>query len=202
MASPHVAGISALVRERIASDPLFGGMDAAQKNAVVTNFLMGTAHPLIDVELGDGTFYSPRKVGAGQVDAVAATTSSVYPTVIGASDPSRPKADLGDGTKGWTFQVQLTNIAPEARTYTLGGQALSEVVEEGMFLEHSQNWAGQGISLTFSSDSVTVLASSSATVTITVTPEAELPRTLPKTPPKGTFIDGAVTSRAPTGHPT
>ena len=72
------------------------------------------------------TFYSPRKVGAGQVDAVAATTSSVYPTVIGASDPSRPKADLGDGTKGWTFQVQLTNIAPEARTYTLGGQALSE----------------------------------------------------------------------------
>ena len=136
MASPHVAGISALVRERIASDPLFGGMDAAQKNAVVTNFLMGTAHPLIDVELGDGTFYSPRKVGAGQVDAVAATTSSVYPTVIGASDPSRPKADLGDGTNGWTFQVQLTNLAPETRTYTLGGQALSEVVEEGVFLEH------------------------------------------------------------------
>ncbi len=185
MASPHVAGISALVRERIASDPLFGGMDAAQKNAVVTNFLMGTAHPLIDVELGDGTFYSPRKVGAGQVDAVAATTSSVYPTVIGASDPSRPKADLGDGTKGWTFQVQLTNIAPEARTYTLGGQALSEVVEEGMFLEHSQNWAGQGISLTFSSDSVTVLASSSATVTITVTPEAEFASYAAENAPQG-----------------
>ena len=201
MASPHVAGINALVRERVASDPLFGGMDAAQKNAVVTNFLMGTAHPLIDVELGDGTFYSPRKVGAGQVDAVAATTSSVYPTVIGASDPSRPKADLGDGTKGWTFQVQLTNLAPEARTYTLGGQALSEVVEEGMFLEHSQNWAGQGISLTFSSDSVTVPASSSATVTVTVTPEAEFASYAAKNAPKGTFIDGAVTFTSTDGAP-
>ena len=201
MASPHVAGISALVRERIASDPLLSGMDAAQKNAVVTNFLMGTAHPLIDVELGDGTFYSPRKVGAGQVDAVAATTSSVYPTVIGASDPSRPKADLGDGTKGWTFQVQLTNLAPEARTYTLGGQALSEVVEEGVFLEHSQNWAGQGISLTFSSDSVTVPASSSATITVTVTPEAEFASYAAENAPKGTFIDGAVTFTSTDGAP-
>ena len=100
MASPQVAGISALVRQRLASDPAFSGMSAEQKNAVVTNLLMGTAHPLIDVELGDGTYYSPRRVGAGAVDALAATTATVYPTVVGAADPSRPKTDLGDGTKG------------------------------------------------------------------------------------------------------
>ena len=81
---------------------------------------------------------------------LAATTATVYPTVVGAADPSRPKADLGDGTNGWTFQVRLTNLSDAAHTYTLSGQALSEMVEEGIFAEHSQNWAGAGISLTFS----------------------------------------------------
>ena len=211
MASPQVAGISALVRERLASDPAFSGMSAEQKNAVVTNLLMGTAHPLIDVELGDGTYYSPRRVGAGAVDALAATTATVYPTVVGAADSSRPKADLGDGTKGWTFQVQLTNLSDAAHTYTLGGQALSEMVEEGLFLEHSQNWAGAGISLTFSGDGVaevgdaqqiTVPAKSDTTVTVTVTPESEFAAFASQNAPKGTFIDGAVTFTSEDGTPS
>ena len=211
MASPQVAGISALVRERLAGDPAFSGMSAEQKNAVVTNLLMGTAHPLIDVELSDGTYYSPRRVGAGAVDALAATTATVYPTVVGAADPSRPKADLGDGTKGWTFQVQLTNLSDAAYTYTLGGQALSEMVEEGLFLEHSQNWAGAGISLTFSGDGVaeagdaqqiTVPAMSNATVTVTVTPESEFAAFASENTPKGTFIDGTVTFTSEDGTPS
>ena len=202
MASPQVAGISALVRQRLAADPAFSAVSATDKNALVTNLLMGTAHPLIDVELGDGTYYSPRKVGAGAVDALAATTAAVYPSVVGAADPSRPKADLGDGTTGWTFQVRLTNLSDAAHTYTLGGQALSEMVEEGLFAEHSQNWAGQGISLTFAGDSlaeaggtqqVTVPAASTATVSVTVTPEAEFAAFAAQNTPQGTFIDGAVT---------
>ena len=134
------------------------------------NLLMGTARPIVDAEQNNGTFYSPRRVGAGLVDAQGATTSSVYPSVVGAVDPSRPKADLGDGTSGWTFQVTLTNVSDTARTYTLGGQALSEKVESMLFTHHSMNWAGQGIDLTFSSDSVTVPAKGSTTVTVTVTP--------------------------------
>ncbi len=211
MASPQVAGISALVRQRLASDPAFSSMSAEQKNAVVTNLLMGTAHPLIDVELGDGTYYSPRKVGAGAIDALAATTATVYPTVVGAADPSRPKADLGDGTNGWTFQVRLTNLSDAAHTYTLSGQALSEMVEEGIFAEHSQNWAGAGISLTFSGDGVaeagdaqqiTVPATSNATVTVTVTPESEFTTFASEHTPKGTFIDGAVTFTSEDGTPS
>ena len=211
MASPQVAGISALVRQRLASDPAFSSMSAEQKNAVVTNLLMGTAHPLIDVELGDGTYYSPRKVGAGAIDALAATTATVYPTVVGAADPSRPKADLGDGTNGWTFQVRLTNLSDAAHTYTLSGQALSEMVEEGIFAEHSQNWTGAGISLTFSGDGVaeagdaqqiTVPATSNATVTVTVTPESEFTTFASEHTPKGTFIDGAVTFTSEDGTPS
>ena len=201
MASPQVAGISALVRQRIASDPAFASMSAADKNAVVTNLIMGTAHPLVDIELGDGTFYSPRKVGAGEVDAVAATTSSVYPSVVGSANPSRPKADLGDGTNGWTFQVRLTNVSDAAHTYTLGGQALSEDVQSMLFTGHSTNWAGAGIDLSFSADSVTVPAASSATVTVTVTPQAAFASYVSDKTPNGTFVDGAVTFTSADGQP-
>ena len=201
-ASAQVAGIATLVRQRVATDPAFAGMSAAEKNAVVTNFLMGTARPMPDATQTDGTFYSPRRVGAGLVDAVGATTSPVYPSMVGVVDSSRPKADLGDGTNGWSFQVQLTNVSDAAHTYTLGGQALSEDVQSMLFTGHSTNWAGKGINLTFSSDSVTVPAKSSATVTVTVTPTAEFASFAAEHTPQGTFIDGAVTFTSTDGQPS
>ena len=200
-ASAQVAGVAALVRQRIATDPAFAAMSAADKNAVVTNLLMGTAHPIVDATKADGAFYSPRRVGAGLVDAVGATTSPVYPSVVGAADSSRPKAELGDGTDGWTFQVQLTNVSDAAHTYTLGGQALSEDVNFLLYTGHATNWTGKGIDLTFSSDSVTVPAKSSATVTITVTPTAEFASFAAEHTPQGTFIDGAVTFTSTDGQP-
>ena len=201
-ASAQVAGVATLVRQRVATDPAFAGMSAAEKNAVVTNLLMGTAHPIVDATKADGAFYSPRRVGAGLVDAVGATTSPVYPSMVGAADSSRPKADLGDGTNGWSFQVQLTNVSDAAHTYTLGGQALSEDVQSMLFTGHSTNWAGKGIDLTFSSDSVTVPAKSSVTVTVTVTPKDEFASYAAEHTPQGTFIDGAVTFTSTDGQPS
>ena len=201
-ASAQVAGIATLVRQRVATDPAFAGMSAAEKNAVVTNFLMGTARPMPDATQTDGTFYSPRRVGAGLVDAVGATTSPVYPSVVGAADSSRPKAELGDGTDGWTFQVQLTNVSDAAHTYTLGGQALSEDVNFLLYTGHATNWTGKGIDLAFSSDSVTVPVKSSATVTVTVTPTAEFASFAAEHTPQGTFIDGAVTFTSTDGQPS
>ena len=200
-ASAQVAGISALVRERIATDPAFAALSTAEKDALVGNFVMGTAHPIADATRNDGTYYSARRVGAGMVDAVGATASPVYPTVVGAPDPSRPKADLGDGTNGWTFQVRLTNVSDAAHTYTLGGQALSEDVQSTLFTGHSTNWAGRGIDLTFSSESVTVPAASSATVTVTVTPQAAFASHATANTPNGTFVDGAVTFTSADGQP-
>ena len=200
-ASAQVAGIAALVRQRVATDPAFAGMSAAEKNAVVTNLLMGTAHPIVDATKADGAFYSPRRVGAGLVDGVGATTSPVYPSVVGAADSSRPKAELGDGTDGWSFQVQLTNVSDAAHTYTLGGQALSEDVNFLLYTGHATNWTGKGIDLAFSSDSVTVPAKSSVTVTVTVTPKDEFASYATSNTPNGTFIDGAVTFTSTDGQP-
>ena len=200
-ASAQVAGVAALVRQRTATDPAFAAMSAAEKNAVVTNLLMGTAHPIVDATKADGAFYSPRRVGAGLVDGVGATTSPVYPSVVGAADSSRPKAELGDGTDGWSFQVQLTNVSDAAHTYTLGGQALSEDVNFLLYTGHATNWTGKGIDLAFSSDSVTVPAKSSVTVTVTVTPKDEFASFAAEHTPQGTFIDGAVTFTSTDGQP-
>ena len=200
-ASAQAGAVATLVRQRVASDPAFAALSASEKNAVVTNLLMGTARPIVDAEQNNGTFYSPRRVGAGLVDAQGATTSSVYPSVVGAADPSRPKADLGDGTSGWTFQVTLTNVSDTAHTYMLGGQALSEKVASMLFTHHSRNWAGQGIDLTYSSESVTVPAKGAATVTVTVTPRSAFASYAAENTPKGTFIDGAVTFTSTDGAP-
>ena len=200
-ASGQAAAVATLVRQRVASDPAFAGLSDAEKNAAVTKLLMGTARPITDAQQDDGTFYSPRRVGAGMVDAAGATTSFVYPTVVGAANPSRPKADLGEGTSGWTFQVTLTNVSDTARTFTLGGQALSEKGESTLLTHHSTNWAGQGIDLTFSADSVTVPAKGEATVTVTVTPREAFASYAAANTPKGTFIDGAVTFTSTDGAP-
>ena len=200
MATPQMAGISAIVLQRVQSDPLFASMSAREQADVVQNLIMGTARPLTDAAQTSGALYSPRKQGAGLVDALAATTSSVYPTVKGAPEPSRPKADLGDGTRGWHFDVVLHNLSDAPATYELGSQALSEIVDGGFFTEHSSDWRGRGVDIAFSGSassagegaSVTVPAGGEATVGVDVTPGAEFAQYVADNAPSGTFLDGFV----------
>ena len=200
MATPQMAGISAIVLQRVQSDPLFASMSARQQADVVQNLIMGTARPLTDAAQTSGALYSPRKQGAGLVDALAATTSSVYPTVVGAPEQSRPKADLGDGTKGWHFDVTLHNLCGTAATYELSSQALSEIVDGGFFTEHSSDWRGHGVEITYSGAAsasaegatVTVPASGEATVGIDIAPGSEFASYVADNTPNGTFLDGFV----------
>ena len=200
MATPQMAGISAIVLQRVQSDPLFASMSARQQADVVQNLIMGTARPLTDAAQTTGALYSPRKQGAGLVDALAATTSSVYPTVVGAAEQSRPKADLGDGTKGWHFDVTLHNLSGTAATYELSSQALSEIVDGGFFTEHSSDWRGHGVEITYSGAAsasaegamVTVPASGEATVGIDIAPGSEFASYVADNTPNGTFLDGFV----------
>ncbi len=200
MATPQMAGISAIVLQRVQSDPMFASMSARQKADVVQNLIMGTARPLTDAAQTSGALYSPRKQGAGLVDALAATTSSVYPTVAGATEPSRPKADLGDGTKGWHFDVTLHNLGATPATYELSSQALSEIVDGGFFTEHSSDWRGRGVEVTYSGAAsasaegatVTVPALGEATVGVDVMPGSEFASYVADNAPNGTFLDGFV----------
>ena len=200
MATPQMAGISAVVLQRVQSDPLFASMSARQKADVVQNLIMGTARPLTDAAQTSGALYSPRKQGAGLVDALAATTSSVYPTVVGAPEPSRPKADLGDGTTGWHFDVTLHNLGAAPATYELSSQALSEIVDGGFFTGSATDWRGKGVTVTYSGAaagsgegaSVTVPASGEVTVGVDIAPGSEFASYVADNAPNGTFLDGFV----------
>ena len=201
MATPQMSGISAIVLQRVQSDPLFASMSAREQVDVVQNLIMGTARPLADPEQTTGALYSPRKQGAGLVDALAATTSSVYPTVKGALEQSRPKADLGDGTTGWHFDVVLHNLSDASATYEMNSQALSEIVDGGYFTEHSSDWRGRGVDVSYSGAAVsgigegatvTVPAKGEATVGIDVTPGSAFAQYVTDNAPSGTFLEGFV----------
>ena len=201
MATPQMAGVSALVLQRVQNDPLFASMSARDKVDVVQNLIMGTAAPIADPLQDTGAPYSPRKQGSGLTNVLAATTSSVYPSVVGAAEPSRPKADLGDGTKGWHFDVTLHNLSGVKATYALNTQALSEFVEDGFFTGHSSDWRGKGVDIAYSGAAVsgtgegatiTVPASGEATVGVDVTPRAAFDSYVAQNAPNGTFLDGFV----------
>ena len=201
MATPQMAGVSAVVLQRVQNDPLFASMSAREKVDVVQNLIMGTAAPIADPLQDTGDPYSPRKQGSGLTNVLAATTSSVYPTVKGAPESSRPKADLGDGTKGWHFDVTLHNLSSVEATYALNTQALSEIVEDGFFTGHSSDWRGKGVDIAYSGAAVsgtgegatiTVPASGEATVGVDVTPRAAFDSYVAQNAPNGTFLDGFV----------
>ncbi len=201
MATPQMAGVSAVVLQRVQNDPLFASMSAREKVDVVQNLIMGTAAPIADPLQDTGDPYSPRKQGSGLTNVLAATTSSVYPTVKGAPESSRPKADLGDGTKGWHFDVTLHNLSGVEATYALNTQALSEIVEDGFFTGHSSDWRGKGVDIAYSGAAVsgtgegatiTVPANGEATVGVDVTPRAAFDSYVAQNAPNGTFLDGFV----------
>ena len=201
MATPQMAGVSAVVLQRVQNDPLFASMSAREKVDVVQNLIMGTAASIADPLQDTGDPYSPRKQGSGLANVLAATTSSVYPTVAGAPESSRPKADLGDGTKGWHFDVTLHNLSGVEATYVLNTQALSEFVEDGFFTGHSSDWRGKGVDIAYSGAAVsgtgegatiTVPASGEATVGVDVTPRAAFDSYVAQNAPNGTFLDGFV----------
>ena len=201
MATPQMAGVSALVLQRVENDPLFASMSTREKVDVVQNLIMGTAAPIVDPLQDTGAPYSPRKQGSGLANVLAATTSSVYPTVVGAPERSRPKADLGDGTKGWHFDVTLHNLSGAEATYELSSQALSEIVEGGFFTGKSADWRGKGVDIAYSGAAVsgtdegatiTVPANGEATVGVDVKPGADFDFSVAQNTPNGTFLDGFV----------
>ena len=197
MATPQMTGISALMHEYAESDAKFSGMSDEQRSQVVTQLLMSTAKPLANSAV-ENSYVSPRKQGAGLANVPAATSSDVYATVDGATDASRPKADLGESASGqWQFTVTLHNLGNQERTFTPDAAALSEQVADGLFQLQSDNWTDKGIDVAFSgsaydaaSNQVKVPASGTASYTVTVSCGNAFTAWAAANTPNGTFVDG------------
>ena len=163
MSAPQVAGVTALVMQRLYA--LYPNAPDGTVRELAEAMLMSTANPIIDKTFGF-VEASPRQQGAGLVDAYQAVTSDVYLTVKG----EKPKAELGDSSTGkYTFSFEIHNIGKEAVTYDLAGTLNTEYPADGggIYFMYGADMPLDG-SVSFDKESVTVPAGGNANVTVTV----------------------------------
>ena len=129
MASPHIAGMSALVLQYLWD--VYPGLDDTTYHTIAESLVMCTATPLLDL---NGILYSPRKQGAGSANVYHAVTSPVYLTSLqAATGETTPKASLGDDpqrTGTFSFSFNMHNLTGTAQAYTLDGSLLTDQVLE------------------------------------------------------------------------
>ncbi|MEV7972413.1 S8 family serine peptidase [Cellulomonas sp. NPDC089187] len=148
MASPHVAGIGALVR---ATHPEWS---PAQVKAAIMNT---ATHDVWTGANQSGTAYGPQRVGSGRVDAVNAVTDPVL--AYATDDPEQVSVtfgivDVGDSTVTQTRTVTLQNTGSQAVSYDTAFQASTTT---------------GGATITTSPSTVQVPAGGEAEVTLTLT---------------------------------
>ena len=162
MSAPQLAGVTALVMERLYT--IYPDAPDGTIRRLAEAMLMSTADPIISAV--SGVEASPRQQGAGLVNAFEATTADTYLTVAG----NRPKAELGDNAYGkYTFSFEIHNIGSEDKTYDLGGSLLTEdaVPGYGQYFMYGENIPLSSV-LIFDKDSVTVPAGGRANVTVSI----------------------------------
>lgn len=103
MASPHVAGVAALVKEYLVKN--HPELTPEQVSATVKALIMSTAKPHVDKETG--VYTSPRQQGAGVVDTAAAVSTDLYVT----GENNYPSVTLGNVGDSFTFDVTVHNIS-------------------------------------------------------------------------------------------
>ena len=122
MATPYVAGVSALVVQNLRDSA-----DGSDLQQIAKAVMMSTAVPVI--EKTTGAPYSPRKQGAGLVNIDAAIASKAYVTV---DDSPTPKIDFGDD-KGKTGVYDLTfnvvNTSEEELSFEISSTVQTEAVD-------------------------------------------------------------------------
>ena len=125
MASPHIAGMSALVLQYLHDK--YPGLNEAEYHVITEALVMCTAVPVYDTE---GVLYSPRKQGAGSANVYNAVSSPVYLTSYqSATGELTPKGSLGDDpgrTGTFTFSFEMHNLSGEDQVYMLDGSLLTD----------------------------------------------------------------------------
>ena len=94
MASPHIAGASAVMAQYVNVEMDGADMTMEQRRNFIDALMMSTATPVKDEE---STPASPRKQGAGMIQMHNASQASAYLT---SADGGRPVLSLGDSENG------------------------------------------------------------------------------------------------------
>ena len=172
MASPHMAGIAAGVRQYINSVEAFQDLSSYRKGQLANALLMSTAAPIEDP---DGILYSPRNQGAGLVNMEAALKTKAYLTNI---DGDIAKGELGSSETGsFTFSFFVNNFSDKTLSYHVDTAVLapqSYVEENVTFMsDQERKLAAEEYTLSYSggvdeTGKITVAPGGRARVTVQV----------------------------------
>ena len=121
MASPHNAGLAALLAQYLRESGLEEQLDVSPRT-LIQSLLMSTATPIVDGN--SGLPYPVIRQGAGLGNAFDAMNAGSYVTVKGQPD-GKVKAELGDDPDRqgvYTFDYTLHNMTDTDQQYTLDAQ--------------------------------------------------------------------------------
>lgn len=177
MASPHVAGVAALVKEYLLKH--YPNLTPAQNSELVKALIMSTAKPHMNKETG--AYTSARQQGAGIVDTAAAVSTGLYVT----GENQYPSVSLGNVEDTFTFDVTVHNITDTDRTLKMIVNTNTDTVKDGYF-----DLTPRKLTETVWPE-ITVKAHSSQTVTVKVN-TAKFTEELTKLMPNGYYLEGFV----------
>ncbi|MBM7636121.1 S8 family serine peptidase [Streptococcus saliviloxodontae] len=177
MASPHVAGAIALVKEYLTKN--YPELKGEELSETIKNLLMSTAKAHYDTN--SKAYTSPRQQGAGLIDLAAATSTGLYVTGLN-NDAS---LTLGDVKDQFEFDVTLHNITDQDKTLSYVTQLQTDATKDG-----SITLLPLGLE-TIKGESVTVKAHSTQTVHISIDATGYA-TALQKAMPNGYYLEGFV----------
>ncbi|MDU7331432.1 MAG: S8 family serine peptidase, partial [Finegoldia magna] len=168
MATPQVAGASALVMQRLYKDGFLkrtadGKPDPIQEYLTVL-VMMNTATPVKDTEVDEASLYTPKQQGAGLVNLENVVKTYATVTATGGKDTKEDgKLELGEVGDQFNATFKLKNYSKDKDiTFTPKYISLKDEVKDGRYTEHSSVAKEQTL------DPVTVKANSEETYTTTI----------------------------------
>jgi lactocepin len=181
MASPHTAGVMALVLQHMKELKL-EGVSPKEKAELAKHIVINTAVPQIDSLTGEEKLpFSVRRQGAGLIDAAAAVKNNVV--ILGENNEAAVELkEIKENTKD--FVLKIKNYGDKEETY-IPKDLYGVLTGKG---DEIREIAIEGASISFDKDKVVVPAGSTAEIKATLN--------IPEDSPKNIFVEGFLTFEA------
>ena len=208
MASPNVAGATALIRQYVVENfPEIAG-DPVKVTAFVNQLMMSTADIVYNT---NGLPYAVRKQGAGlaNLDNIANTTAYIITYRNDGSEMDKTKLELGDDpTKSgvYTLSFAVKNFGTTALTYDVSACVITEGVSDtktkqgettvdelGYILSGAKVELTSLLGATSDGMKITVGAGATANLTVTITLSDADKKYLDDSFENGMYVEGFVT---------
>ena len=191
MATPHMAGEAALLRQYIEKN--YPDVKGEALGDLVNSLLMSTASPSREL---DGTYYPVRRQGAGVANIANAIESGAYLSVEGSK---RPKAEVGSSKDGvYTYTATVHNMTGEAKSYTVDTTAMIETIKvingESFASNSNRDLTADEVTITYTGltadNKITAPANGEATFSVKIELTAAGKQAYQDNFPNGSYVEG------------